>query len=218
MKVSGGIKEDGIVVGNNYDKYGSKNPIVRWMMSGFNNSLSEMVEKATPKTIHEVGCGEGYWVMQWIQQGFEARGSDFSSQIIDIARSNAEEKGISQDIFTQRSIYDLDPKNDSADLIVCSEVFEHLEYPEEGLKALQKVVENNLILSVPREPVWCTLNMARGKYIPNLGNTPGHIQHWSRSSFINIVSKYFDVIETKTPLPWTILLCRKMNGSNDEVK
>ena len=41
MKVSGGIKEDGIVVGNTYDKYGSKNPIVRKIMQGFDDSLSE---------------------------------------------------------------------------------------------------------------------------------------------------------------------------------
>ena len=89
MKISGGIKEDGIVVGNAYDKYGSKNSIVRWMMSGFNNSLSKMVQKAAPKTIHEIGCGEGYWVMQWNRQGIEVRGSDFSSQVIEHAHVNA---------------------------------------------------------------------------------------------------------------------------------
>lgn len=211
MKISGGIKEDGIVVGNAYDKYGSKNPIVRWMMSGFNNSLSEMVEKAAPKTIHEIGCGEGYWVMQWNRQGIEARGSDFSSQVIEIARGNTADNDLSPDVYKQRSIYDVETDLDSADLIVCCEVMEHLEHPEDGLRALQRIVKKHVILSVPREPIWCGLNLMRGKYISTFGNTPGHIQHWSRSSFAKLVSQYFDIVEVKNPLPWTMLLCKVKN-------
>ena len=208
MKISGGIKEDGIVVGNAYDKYGSRNPIVRWIMSGFNESLSELVARAAPKTIHEIGCGEGYWVMRWNRQGISARGSDFSSQVISMARENAVEDGLSADIFAPHSIYDIETDRDSADLIVCCEVLEHVEHPEEGLRALQRAVEKYVILSVPREPVWRALNMLRGKYLPDMGNTPGHIQHWSRSDFVQLVSKHFDILEVKTPLPWTMLLGR----------
>ncbi|MGB5278622.1 MAG: methyltransferase type 11, partial [Gammaproteobacteria bacterium] len=116
---------------------------------------------------------------------------------------------LSPDIFQQRSIYDIKAQTDTADLIVCCEVMEHLEYPEDGLQALQKIVDKHLILSVPREPVWRILNIARGKYLSNLGNTPGHIQHWSRSGFVKLVSNYFDIIEIRTPIPWTMLLCRK---------
>ena len=215
MKISGGIKEDGIVIGNAYDKYGSKNPIVRWMMRGFNSSLSELVVKAAPKTIHEIGCGEGYWVMQWNQQGIDARGSDFSSKVIELARENAVDNGLDPDVYEQRSIYDVDTDHDSAELIVCCEVMEHLEHPEDGLRALQRIVKKHVILSVPREPIWCGLNIVRGKYLSKLGNTPGHIQHWSRLGFVKLVSNYFDVIEVKTPLPWTMILCRvKDNKEN----
>jgi len=208
MKISGGIKEDGIVVGNAYDKYGSRNPIVRWIMSGFNESLSELVARTTPKTIHEIGCGEGYWVLRWNRQGMTACGSDFSSQVIEIARENAVEDGLSPDVFAQASIYDVEPDRDRADLIVCCEVLEHLECPEEGLRALQRSVEKHVILSVPREPVWRALNILRGKYLPDMGNTPGHIQHWGRPDFVKLVSKYFDIVEVKTPLPWTMVLGR----------
>ena len=207
MKVSGGLEEDGIVIGNTYDKYNSGNPIVRKIMQGFDDSLSELVSKVAPGTIHEIGCGEGFWVMRWNKEGLSARGSDFSSQIIKIANANAKEQNLDMDLFEVRSVYDLTPENDGADLIVCCEVLEHLEFPEQALHALQKVVSQRLILSVPREPIWCTLNLVRGKYIPKLGNTPGHIQHWSKRAFIQLVSKYFKVIEAKNPLPWTMLLC-----------
>ena len=208
VKISGGAKENGIVVGNAYDKYSSRNPIVKWMMRGFETALSELVTKASPTAIHEIGCGEGYWVLRWVEQGLVARGCDFSNHVIEIARENAAERGMSTSLFATRSIYDLEADCDGADLVVCCEVLEHLEHPEAGLQALQRVVGRHLIVSVPREPLWCALNLARGKYIAHIGNTPGHIQHWSKSSFIRMVSKYFSVVEVKSPLPWTMLLCQ----------
>jgi SAM-dependent methyltransferase len=208
MKISGGLQENGIAVGNAYDKYGSRNPFVRWLMKGFSATLSRLVEKANPRTIHEIGCGEGYWVLHWNRQGIEARGSDFSEKVISLARDNAKDEGVSPIVFNQSSIYEIKSGRDSADLIVCCEVLEHLEQPEAGLTALMGVATDYVILSVPREPIWRALNMVRGKYPASFGNTPGHIQHWSTAKFTDLVGRYFDIVEVQTPLPWTMLLCR----------
>lgn len=208
INISGGAKEDGIVTGNTYDKYGTKNPIAKLMMKGFEKSLFGFINKVQPANIHEIGCGEGYWVLRWQNMGMIARGSDFSGYVIGIARANALERGISESIFEAHSIYDLDESRDSADLIVCCEVLEHLEDPERALKMLQTVVERYLIISVPREPLWCVLNLARGKYWSSWGNTPGHLQRWSKMKFIKLISKYFNIIDVKSPTPWTIILCK----------
>jgi 2-polyprenyl-3-methyl-5-hydroxy-6-metoxy-1,4-benzoquinol methylase len=208
MKISRGLEDEGVVVGNAFDKYGSSNPVVRRIMRGFQESLSDLVNRTGPTTIHEIGCGEGYWVIHWQQLGFDARGSDFSQTVIDLAKSNAEENGFSSDLFQAKSIYDVSSAEDSADLLVCCEVLEHVDDPRGALAALQSVHASNVILSVPREPVWRALNMARGKYLGALGNTPGHIQHWSTKEFVKLVAEYFEVVEVKQPLPWTMLLAR----------
>ena len=213
IKIAGGIKEKGIVIGNYYDKYGSRNPIVKWMMMGFESALSDFVAKTAPKSIYEIGCGEGYWVLRWNKNGFLARGCDFSSNVIELARENAVHHGLPPSIFESRCIYDINAEHDSADLIVCCEVLEHLENPEAGLQALQRVVKKDLIISVPREPIWCALNLARGKYITRFGNTPGHLQNWSKHGFIRLVSRYFQIIETETPFPWTMLRCCPLNSA-----
>lgn len=210
MKISGGLTEDGVVVGNTYDKYGSTNPVVRWLMGGFEASLRELVGMANPTSIHEVGCGEGYWTLRWLDQGIPARGTDFSAKVIELARANAMEREQSADVFKAQSIYDLRPPVDFADLVVCCEVLEHLENPDEGLKVLQSIAGSGLIASVPREPLWSILNMARGKYWSSLGNTPGHIQRWSQRAFIQLASKYFQVVAVRAPIPWTMLLCRPL--------
>ena len=171
METFYGIKEDGIAVGNLYDKYGSQNPIVKWMMQKFELVLSDFVRQASPMTIHEIGCGEGYWILRWHEEGLHARGSDRSKKVIEIARRNASSLGIPTSQFESKSIYDLETERDSADLIVCCEVLEHLENQEDGLKNLQKVVSGYLVASVPREPIWRALNLSRIKYVQNLGNT-----------------------------------------------
>lgn len=208
LTVAGGATEHGVVIGNTYDKYGSRNPIVKRMMAGFEAALSEFVAASAPQSIHEVGCGEGHWVLRWNEQGLRARGCDFSETVIGIARDNASRRGISPALFEARSIYELDPRHDGADLVVCCEVLEHLQHPARALQALARVAGRHLIVSVPREPLWRALNLARGKYLSRLGNTPGHIQHWSRDGFVRLVSEHFEVLEARNPLPWTMLLCR----------
>jgi 2-polyprenyl-3-methyl-5-hydroxy-6-metoxy-1,4-benzoquinol methylase len=208
INISGGAEEDGVVIGNTFDKYGSRNPVVKWMIKGFEKSLSGFVEGAAPASIHEIGCGEGYWVLRWREQGMSVRGCDFSKDVIEIARDNAFSRGLPKTLFQTRNIYELKADEDSAELIVCCEVLEHLEDPEAGLRALQKVTMQSLILSVPKEPLWRALNLARGKYILRLGNTPGHVQHWSKYEFVQFVSKYFEVIEVRSPFPWTMVFCR----------
>lgn len=208
LEISQGVTEDGIIVGNTYDKYGSKNPIVVRMMAGFETALNDLLLKAGNGSIHEIGCGEGRWSLQLLEEGRDVRASDFSGAVIEMAKRNAIAKGLDESRFSQKSIYDMNPEADSADIVVCCEVMEHLENPDAGLKALHRVTKNYLICSVPREPIWRGLNLARGKYISDLGNTPGHIQHWSKARFKQFVSELFDVIEVRTPLPWTMLLCK----------
>ena len=211
MKISSGIKENGIIIGNIYNKYGSRNPFVKKVIENFEYSLMELVELAKPQTIHEVGCGEGYWTIKWHLSGYKVRGSDFSKTVIELAQNNAGNAGIKDSLFYQKSIYDLNKAEDSADLIVACEVFEHLENPRRALEAILKACPGYLIASVPREPLWRMLNMARGKYLSDMGNTPGHLQNWSMNEFVEFLAEKFEVVRVSRPLPWSMVLCRNAN-------
>jgi 2-polyprenyl-3-methyl-5-hydroxy-6-metoxy-1,4-benzoquinol methylase len=205
MEIVGGKTEDGIEVGNFFDKYNSRNPIVKIMMQSFARSLNSLVKITGAKDIHEVGCGEGYWLQEWATRGIKTQGSDFSQIAIDMAKQNLKSAKQSIDLKV-KGIYDLEIESDSATLIVCCEVLEHLDQPEKALEVLKRIARPYVILSVPNEPVWSILNMLRGKYWGSLGCTPGHIQKWSKEEFITLASKYFEVLEIRSPLPWTMLL------------
>jgi 2-polyprenyl-3-methyl-5-hydroxy-6-metoxy-1,4-benzoquinol methylase len=207
IQISRGFKDHGTVTGNVYDKYQSLNPLVRWIMRGFNDSVSHFINAVSPATIYEVGCGEGYWVLQWTKQRFFATGSDFSPYVINIAQQNALKAGISPSIFFVDDIYQITDRTTAPDLVVCSEVLEHLDKPNEALKSLQHIVSNYLMISVPREPLWRLLNLLRGKYVLSRGNTPGHLQHWSKRQFVHLIEQYFRIVEVRCPIPWTVVLC-----------
>ncbi|MFH2047103.1 MAG: class I SAM-dependent methyltransferase [Pseudomonadota bacterium] len=200
------IIEDGIIAGNLYDKYASANPVVRYMMKGFHDCLDALVSKTGVNEIHEVGCGEGNLSIALAKQKKKVVASDFSGKIIEIASENARRAKV--DIkFKIASIYDL-ATSDSAKLILCSEVLEHLHNPVNALAILEQLADPFLIISVPREPLWRIMNLVRFKYIFELGNTPGHIQHWSKTALLKLLSSYFDIIDVLTPTPWIMVLCR----------
>lgn len=202
--------EQGIPVGNVYNKYGSRNPLAKLLMGGFLRSLFDLVEMTKAVDVHEVGCGEGHLCGMVADLGdARVRGSDFSEAMISVARDQNER---SQVTFSQKSIYEL-ASDDGAELIMCCEVMEHLDRPDDALEILSRLARPYCILTVPHEPLWRILNMSRGRYLRDLGNTPGHVQHWSRSAFEELCSKHFDVIEIRSPVPWTQVLCRARSNS-----
>ena len=207
MSAKGFIVEDGIVAGNVYDKYHTSNPIARRLVQGFQNAFDELLVRSGARDIHEVGCGEGEVAMRMARAGYVVRASDFSEQIVARARMAAAKEGLTVD-FRVRSIYQLDPAVDAAELVVASEILEHLDDPVAALEKLATIARPYLLVSVPNEPLWRVLNVCRGKYLRDLGNTPGHVRHWSHAALLDLLRSRFDVIETRRPIPWSMALCR----------
>ena len=193
--------------GNVYDKYGSSNPIERRLMAGFMAQLDELVERTGAKEGHEVGCGEGELSIRLARRGISMRGTDAFPQVLAEARRRAEAAGVEID-FEATPVEELDPEGHAAELIVCCEVLEHLADPERALDVLAGLARPWLIASVPREPLWRALNLARLSYVGDLGNTPGHLNHWSRREFVRFLTRRFAVIEVRSPTPWSMVLCR----------
>jgi 2-polyprenyl-3-methyl-5-hydroxy-6-metoxy-1,4-benzoquinol methylase len=196
------------VGGNTYDKYGSRNPIARRLMDGFLGAFDACVAKAAPSTAFEIGCGEGHLAMRLLARGIEARGCDVEAEVVQEASALSRWQGHG-DRFGVHSVYALAPREIEADLIVCCEVLEHLPDPGRALDLIAAQKAGHFLFSVPREPIWRALNMARGKYLGALGNTPGHLQHWSKAGFIELIGRRFEVVELRSPLPWTMALCRR---------
>jgi len=202
------VSEEGIVTGNTYDKYGSTNPLVRRMMSGFEGALDELLARADPSSLLDVGCGEGVLVHRWAQRLGESRrvvGIDLEEESIQAGWSQRSAPNLEYRVMGAENLPFADGEFDLATAI---EVLEHVHDPEHTLGEMARCAQRHLLVSVPREPLWRMLNMARGAYWPELGNTPGHLNHWSRRAFVQLLGRYGQVAEVRSPFPWTMLLVR----------
>ena len=198
---------EGTVTGNTYDKYGSTNPVVRRLMAGFERDLEELWERAAHATVLDVGCGEGVLCHRWAQKPAVQRivGIDLEDPAIQAEWEKRRHPKLEYRITKAERMPFAD---DEFELATAIEVLEHVPDPEHTLSEMARIARTHLLVSVPREPLWRALNMARGAYLKDLGNTPGHLNHWSKRSFVQLLSRYGTVEETRSPFPWTMLLVR----------
>lgn len=200
--------DQAIAGGNHYPKYTVRNPIARRLVDGFLAALGDLAHRSGAKQVHEIGCGEGFLSTMLARTGCLVTGSDISPCAIATARRRAAELCLPV-TFRVADLHDLSPPADGAELVVCCEVLEHLIDPARALGLLARLAQPNLIVSVPREPLWRMLNLARCRYWRALGNTPGHLQHWSAQGFLALLEDHVEIRQVRTPLPWTMALCRR---------
>jgi 2-polyprenyl-3-methyl-5-hydroxy-6-metoxy-1,4-benzoquinol methylase len=197
-----------VPTGNTFDKYGSTNPVVKRLMAGFEGTLEQLFTRAAPGSILDIGCGEGVLTSQWAERlgdgrvvGVDLDDPKLAAEWATRVRPNLELKPL--DVTGGL------PYGDGEFELVCAtEVLEHVPGPEQIITEMARVSSRYLLVSVPHEPLWRMLNVARGAYVGQLGNTPGHINHWTKRAFVTMLGRHGEVVEARSPFPWTMLLVR----------
>jgi 2-polyprenyl-3-methyl-5-hydroxy-6-metoxy-1,4-benzoquinol methylase len=196
---------EGTVTGNTYDKYGSTNPVVKRLMAGFERTLDELFAQAAPRSVLDVGCGEGVLTHKWAQQlPGRVVGIDLEDPAIQAEWAKRQAPNLEYRVMKAERL----PFGEGEfSLAAAIEVLEHVPDPEHTVAQMARVARGgHLLVSVPREPLWRGLNMARGAYLRDLGNTPGHVNHWSKQGFVRLLARHGEVVERRSPFPWTMLL------------
>jgi 2-polyprenyl-3-methyl-5-hydroxy-6-metoxy-1,4-benzoquinol methylase len=203
----GGATATEVPTGNTYDKYGSSNPVVKRLMAGFHRAIDDLWGKAAPSSVLDIGCGEGVLTLEWAERlgdgrvvGIDLDDPKLRAEWAARTRPNLE--------FRVQEATSLSFRDDEFDMVAAIEVLEHVPDPEATVAEMARVGRSRLLASVPREPLWRALNMARGAYLRDLGNTPGHVNHWSKRAFVSLLSRYGTVEEARSPFPWTMALVR----------
>lgn len=192
---------------DNFRKHKSKSKIQQYLLSNFNKILQDEVAALKPVRILDVGCGEGFTLerLRKARIGRYLEGVDSLDLAIKLGRK--EHPNL---ILKKGSIYELKFQDDSFDLVLCSEVLEHVENPEKALLELVRVSKRYVVLSVPNEPFFMLGNLLRGKNISRLGNDIEHINHWTFWQFRKFVAKKLKIRRCLSPIPWTLIVAEKI--------
>lgn len=191
----------------NFQKHTNKNPIQQFLIKNYYRELLKTVKPLKPNKILDVGCGEGETIVKLKQAriGRELAGVDNSEDALAIGKKQY--RGID---IKLADIYQLPFKDNSFDLVLCTEVLEHLEKPSKALAELRRISSKYVLLSVPNEPFFIIANFLRGKYLKRFGNHPEHINHWTNIGFKNYLRRNrLKVVNSRAPFAWTLVLAKK---------
>lgn len=190
-------------IGNYTAKYEATNVVERAMVARFLATIRDRVPQAG-STLVEVGAGEGHIINQVrpIMRPDVAVGIDLVSGELRRAWADRGVVGLFADG------HELPIHTNSADLVLALEVLEHVAVPQVVLREIGRIARGTVLLSVPWEPVWRAGNLVRGRYVADLGNTPGHVNHWTRRAFVRLVATELEVVDVMTRVPWTIVVAR----------
>jgi len=174
----------------NLEKYGSKNPLKRFLARRLCEALAALsldalrAQSPSPDAaavdILDVGCGEGFVTMRIREQAPDAViiGIDASPEALTIAReSNPYVR------FMEGDVRSLPFEDGGAGVVLLSEVLEHLCDPAAALREAARVAARAVVVSVPHEPWFRLGNLLALKHIAHLGNPRGHIHHWTHRQF-----------------------------------
>ena len=187
----------------NRRKHENRNPIQRMLIKRFQRRLFEILGELRPADLLEVGTGEGFLLDKVHAQFPMVRllGLEVDEVILADGRSLFPHLDL-----RKGNIYHLEEFNQSWDIVLCSEVLEHLDRPMDGLKELARVAQRAAILSVPHEPWFRLSNLARGRHLARFGNHPEHVNLWSQRGFVAFVQEQLDVQQVVSSFPWTIVV------------
>jgi 2-polyprenyl-3-methyl-5-hydroxy-6-metoxy-1,4-benzoquinol methylase len=191
----------------NFVKHTSKNPLQKFLINNFFSSLISLLKPLNAKSILDAGCGEGFTMDKLLKEKVTSNieGVEYSKEAIALGK-----KLYPSLTIRQGSVYNLPYKDRSFDLVICTEVLEHLKDPTKALKEMLRVTKKYLIISTPNEPFFMLGNFLRGKNLSRLGNDPGHINHWSCLGLkIYLEKNGLTIKKIKLPFPWTIVLGTK---------
>jgi len=95
-------------------------------------------EKVKGKKLLDIGCGDGVLSYLFAKEGYEVSGIDYSDIAIEFAKEKTKNLNID---FRQGSAYELPFEDNSFDIVVSSDVIEHLEDMPLYLSEIKRVVK-----------------------------------------------------------------------------
>jgi len=191
----------------NFQKHVNKNPIQKFLINYFYSVMINLIKPLKSEKILDVGAGEGFSLVKLKrnQIGKFHEGVDNSKDALKLGK-----KMYPKINLKLGSIYELPYKENSFDLLLCTEVLEHLDDPKKAVKELKRVTSKYIVFSTPNEPLFTIANFLRGKYLKTFGNHPEHINHWSSGGLKKFLRQNgLKVVCVKTPFPWTLILAKK---------
>ena len=193
------------------DKYENKGLLHQMVLGRFLDFMAEALAPYQSSRVLDFGCGEALFWKEMRSRGVQMAdltGIDLREDALSTAKMEFPEHE-----FIETDLLQFETK-EGYDLVIASQVLEHLPEPE---KFLTKLVElpgtsGRLLLTVPWEPFFMLSNLARGRDVFRLGNHPEHINRWGKRAFREFVGNHATLVKMETVFPFIAVTAAPVEG------
>ena len=200
------MTECAVTRSDNVRKHTTRNPLQRLLIKRFHGRLMQLLDGLEFSTALDAGCGEAFILPRLAARYTGARFTAMDREAQALRYPGNFPAGVPRVCGDAARM----PYRDGAfDVVVITEVLEHLETPAVCLREIRRVTRRYLVATVPNEPYFRLANLLRCKNIAALGNDPGHIQHWSSAAFAVLVNEQFRLLRRTTSFPWTLVAAER---------
>lgn len=141
---------------------------------------------ALPLKLLDAGCGDGVLLKTLTPlDGFETYGVDYNPLRVERAKKNAPKATVKQG-----DLRNLDFEDSFFDVIIMSQVLEHIPEDVSVLKSLARILKRDgiLILGVPNEG--CLLAQLRNKYLESyISKTTDHVNFYTEKTIMRKIAE-----------------------------
>lgn len=185
----------------NYNKFHKKTRIQTKIINSKNFTYHYLIKELERieyknKKILDIGCGSGATTFYLARKALKVYGIDISKRAVELCQQSRTSLGLEGKVIFRIMNFPQKTPRDKFDIIICSEVLEHLENDILALKQIKKILKPKgiVIISVPSKnaPLYkwgLTSNFDRGV---------GHLRRYSIEDLSVLLKKTgFTVIEVK---------------------
>lgn len=190
---------------DNEAKYAGRGRLEDALLARFRARLLEQVRAVAPARVLDAGCGEGQ-VTAWLADALpdaEMTAVEGRPDAVAVCRARNPAATV-----LEGDLYALPFGERSFDLVLCTEVLEHLAEPRAALRELCRVSSAWVLVTVPHEPFFRLGNLAARRYVARLGSTPGHLSTWSRRGLLALVRQEATPVRWLSLFPWQAVVLR----------
>jgi len=160
--------------------------------------LENEINDLRQKKVLDYGCGDGVLTYMLDKKGACAYGVDISNIPLNLARNIHQLKGCNSK-FSKSTNYKTPFEDNFFHAVICSDVIEHVQYPEIILKEIYRILKKNgiAIISTPIRFTEYPLDKM-------------HVVEWFQQEFADLICQIFSEVRFSVshPLFWFELITR----------
>ena len=192
------IKED-YTSRKDYTHYDDRSEEDKWQLEIYLHALG-LMKKYNLSKVADIGCGSGYKLMTYLSD-YETIGLELEQNIPFLREKYP-------DALWMESAFDSELTVD-VDVLICSDVIEHIVNPDDLIHYIQKMSFKYLIFSTPeRELVYPSDSI----YLNGPPKNPAHQREWNFQEFNNYIQQHFEVMDhrvTNLHQATQMIICKK---------